>query len=83
MVVVSSVVMIDEYYLRKDLTPDEEWLLFRLCIKYKTLVQDDLPIAEGAFLDELKANGLVTLIRKPGIISDLIERPGKPSRICF
>ncbi len=73
---------VTEYYLRDDLTPQEWGVVWRLAARYQILIAVDLPFAEGPFLEELKARGLVR--PKPGrsVIANLVELPGPYQHIC-
>jgi hypothetical protein len=78
--------------LRQDLTPAERWLFIQIARRYGALILlvdprlanlgegPEIPL--GPFLDELRANGLVTC--KPEVKYDVSTTPvlGKPERVC-
>jgi hypothetical protein len=83
--------------LRDDLTPDEwiQYVLITLRHHPPTKVEDDGPptfevvgdghvvIPPGPYLDDLKANGLVTCQLVKKYSSGISLFPGKPERFCF
>jgi len=94
-VVVTPAGVVEECWLRDDLTPDERLLYFLIAYRHR----DEKPVAKsmevtrqeslgrqvippGAFLDELKANGLVTCEMRMTYDTSTILVLGKPERIC-
>jgi hypothetical protein len=90
----SNVTFVEVCLLRDDLTPDERALYLSIARRHGALIPltdaekaitvlgDGEGIPPGPFLDELKANGLVTcnLRRKYDVSTNLAF--GKPERIC-
>jgi hypothetical protein len=86
---------VTECWLRDDLTPDERILYFRIAFRHSRLtpVAKSMEVTlqarngrqlipPGAFLDELKANGLVTCEDRMTFDTSTSLFPGRPERIC-
>lgn len=79
---------IEECRVRDNLTPSERNIYFSIAWRYRkvgTLVTIvyGAAIPPGAFLDELKANGLVTCENKMTYNTSVIGGFSPPSRVCI
>ncbi|HXG63631.1 MAG TPA: hypothetical protein VNO70_00900 [Blastocatellia bacterium] len=88
--------LIEVCVLRDDLSPDERRLYLQIAIRHKErihLSEADMvlwklgngpEIPPGPFLDELKANGLVTCKTEVKYDTSTVQGPfGKPERVCI
>lgn len=94
-VVATPTGLVEDCWLRDDLTSDERSLYFLIALRYRqgtpiagsmqVALQENLGrrvIPPGAFLDELKANGLVTCESRMTYDTSTILVLGKPERVC-
>ena len=85
--------LVEECSLRDDLTPQERVLFVQIALRHsegRIIAGPGMDgtwrrriILPGAFLNELKANGLVTCPKRPTYAVGLAPLLGKPERICL
>ncbi|WP_035348562.1 hypothetical protein [Edaphobacter aggregans] len=94
-VVVTPTGLVTECWLRDNLTPTERSLYYSIAFRHSRttpiaksmevtlqLYTGRLIIPPGAFLDELKANGLVTCGTRMTYDTSTTLPPGRPERVC-
>ena len=94
-VVVTPTGEVEDCWLRDNLTPDERLLYYLIAFRHSRVspiansmevtLQEQIEryvIPPGAFLDELKANGLVTCERRMTYDTSTTLVLGRPERVC-
>jgi hypothetical protein len=96
-VVVTPTGLVQECWLRDDLTPAERWLYIRIAMRHRQLtpvgvgvgtptfqiIEGHAIIPPGPFLDELQANGLVTCETRMTYETSTVLGFSKPERVCI